>query len=430
MLIEFSVANYLSFKDKVTFSMEASEDVEYRDSNVFTHKKYNLLKSAVIYGANSSGKSNLIKAFSTMQRLVTNSFEKPSTNEFDVTPFLLNIHSQKKPIFFEVIFSIDQKSYRYGFTLNEKGILKEWLFNKFDNLEKVLFEREANKIIVSIDFKEGLGLEKRTRNNALFLSVVDWMNGKKANNIIKWFRKFNCILGSNLDFKSTTYELFEKSELRIRLQDFYTKLGLGFQRLIVNKERLNYKQLLKEMPLELNRLPSESGSFLKIAVNTIHSVYDDEGKSIDSYSFNMFKNESTGTNKIFTYSGVIFKVLNEGGVLIIDELDASLHQLLTLEIIKLFHNKETNPNNAQLIFTTHDASLLKKDILKEEANFRNDQVYFVEKNEFEVSQLTSLYDYDLSDLKDQNNLDKHYLLGRFGAIPSINSSAISINSNG
>lgn len=181
MLLEFTVGNYLSIKNKTTLSLFAVPIKEHKETNIFSTERYELLKGAVIYGANASGKSNFIKAISTMRRLVLQSFEQSSTAELDIAPFLLSTETEKTDSFFEAVFIVDNIRYRYGFELDNHTINAEWLFEAQKQTEKTLFIREHDGIeVVSRSFPEGKDLEKRTRDNALFLAVVDQFNGKIA----------------------------------------------------------------------------------------------------------------------------------------------------------------------------------------------------------------------------------------------------------
>ncbi len=204
MLLEFSVSNYLSFKQKATLSMLATSIKEHVDTNIFSTERYDLLKGAVIYGANASGKSNMVRAMSTMRRLVLQSFEQSSADDLDIIPFLLNTDTEHKPSFFETVFLIDNIRYRYGFEVDNNNIRAEWLFEALKNTEKPLFLREEEGIEVMKGFPEGKDLEERTRNNALFLAVTDQFNGKISQKIMKWFNNFISIIKKNGIIKGLT----------------------------------------------------------------------------------------------------------------------------------------------------------------------------------------------------------------------------------
>jgi len=418
MLLEFSVGNYLSFKAKTTLSLFAMPIKEHVDTNIFSTERYNLLKGAVIYGANASGKSNFIKAMSTMRRLILQSFDQSSADELDIVPFLLNTETEDAPSFFEAVFLVDNIRYRYGFEVNNYNVHAEWLFEAQKQTEKPLFIREQAGIeVMTRAFPEGKDLEERTRDNALFLAVVDQFNGKIAKKIMKWFNNFITISGLRHEgYKGVTFGMLENKETQKTLLDFYKKLDLGFDNLAISKKPFDAKELPDEMPEGLlKQLVTDFEGAFKIDIKTIHKKYDSKDKIAGKIEFDMRSQESSGTNKLFNISGPVFDVLNNGGALVVDELDASLHPLLTLAITKLFNSKESNRNNAQLIFATHDTNLLYY------GNYRRDQIYFVEKNKYGASEMYSLVEYkeEGKTIRKDRSFEKDYIEGRYGAIPFI-----------
>ena len=417
MLLEFSVSNYLSFKQKATLSMLATSIKEHVDTNIFSTERYDLLKGAVIYGANASGKSNMVRAMSTMRRLVLQSFEQSSADDLDIIPFLLNTDTEHKPSFFETVFLIDNIRYRYGFEVDNNNIRAEWLFEALKNTEKPLFLREEEGIEVMKGFPEGKDLEERTRNNALFLAVTDQFNGKISQKIMKWFNNFISISGlSHEGYKAVTFGMLENKQTRNTLLDFYKKLDLGFEEINISKKQFDPKELPGEIPDRLiKQLITDLEGAYKIDIKTIHKKYNDKNNVVGSVEFDMRSQESSGTNKLFNISGPIFDVLNDGGLLVVDELDASLHPLLTLAVTKLFNSSEFNRNNAQLIFATHDTNLLYY------GNYRRDQIYFVEKDQYGASDIYSLVEYkeDGKTIRKDRSFEKDYIEGHYGAIPFI-----------
>lgn len=417
MLLEFSVGNYLSFKHKATLSMLATAIKEHVDTNIFSTERYDLLKGAVIYGANASGKSNMVRAMSTMRRLVLQSFEQSSADDLDIIPFLLSTDTEDKPSFFETVFLIDNVRYRYGFEVDNYNVRAEWLFEALKSTEKPLFLREEDGIEVMKGFPEGRNLEERTRNNALFLAVTDQFNGKISQKIMKWFNNFISISGlSHEGYKGVTFGMLEDKQTRNTLLDFYKKLDLGFEEINISKKQFDPKELPSDMPESLiKQLITDLEGAYKIDIKTIHKKYNDKNKVVGRVEFDMRSQESSGTNKFFNVSGPIFDVLNDGGLLVVDELDASLHPLLTLAVTKLFNSSEFNRNNAQLIFATHDTNLLCY------GNYRRDQIYFVEKDEYGASDIYSLVEYkeDGKTIRKDRSFEKDYIEGRYGAIPFI-----------
>jgi AAA15 family ATPase/GTPase len=417
MLIEFSVANFLSFKERKTLNLQATSIKDIPDNPPIITARYKLLKGAIIYGANSSGKSNLVKAMSTMSRLVLKSFDRSSTQELDITPFLLHSGFENKPSFFEVLFLINDIRYRYGFEVDNLSVRGEWLFEAKKNTEKALFIRENDGIQVFSAFKEGKDLEEKTRDNALFLAVVDQFNGVIAKSIMQWFNNFIAISGlSHEGYKAVTFKMLENEKSKPKLQNFYDQLDLGFENIKIEKKAFDPNELPKDLPEALvKQMITDLEGKTLITVKTLHKKFNDNFEVVKFEEFDLRGQESSGTNKIFNISGPVFDILSNGGVLIIDELDASLHPLLTLAITKLFNSKEYNNKNAQLIFSTHDTNLLCY------GNYRRDQVYFVEKDEFGASDLYSLVEYNENGkkIRKDRSFEKDYIQGRYGAIPYI-----------
>lgn len=416
MFLEFTVANFLSFKEKKTLSLDAAPIKEHPE-NIFKTARYKLLKSAIIYGANASGKSNLLKAMSTMRWLVLQSFDQASTNELDITPFLLSTLTEGKPSFFEVLFLLNDIRYRYGFEVTNKTVSAEWLFESKSKTEKPLFIRQNDGIEVFPAFKEGKDLEEKTRENALFLAVVDKFNGPIAKSIIQWFTNFVTISGlSHEDYKHITFQMMKRETTSNQLLNFYKDLDLGFEDIKANKIPFSPKELDPKIPESVvKQLITDLEGAFRIDVKTKHKKFNENEKEVEMVEFDLRSQESAGTNKTFNISGPVFDVLSSGGVLVIDELDSSLHPLITLAITKLFNSKEFNTKNAQLIFSTHDTNLMNY------GAYRRDQIYFVEKNRFGASDIYSLVEYkkDGKKVRNDNLYEKDYIRGRYGAIPFI-----------
>ena len=418
MLLEFSVGNYLSFKEKKTLNLVASSISENEKTNIINTDRLKILKGAVIYGANTSGKSNLIRAMSTMKRLIMHSFNQSSTKTLDLTPFLLSSTTEKKPSFFEVIIEISEVRYRYGFEITNKIIVAEWLYETKKNAEKLLFIRKEESIEISSKFKEGNNLEMKTRNNALFLSVVDQFNGLIAQKIMRWFSNFIVISGlSHEHYEMITFDLLTIPKTASKLNTFFDKMDFGFSDLQVVKKKFDQDEIPAEIPTALAKqmINDLEGTF-HFNVKTKHVKYDKNNKIVGDVEFDMRRQESAGTNKVFNISGPIFDVLKDGGVLVIDELDSSLHPLITLALTKLFNSEKENSKKAQLIFTTHDTNLLSF------GKYRRDQIYFIEKNIYGASDLYSLVEYIEergNKIRKDRSFEKDYIEGRYGAIPYI-----------
>ena len=420
MLIEFTVGNFLSFNTKRTLSFKAAAISDL--DNLFTIDNYKLLRSAVVYGANSSGKSNLIKALDGMRNILLNSVKLNDKDPLDYTPFLLSEQSEHAPTHFETEFLIGGKTYRYGFEYTLESIVNEWLFVKqgVTKKETTLFIRTKDGIGITDQFVEGKGKEEATNDNRLFVSLVAQLGGEISKQIIEWFRSYNVISGlAHQEYNGFTMRmLHDKKEGCEQALSLFQKLKLGFQELMVKESEFNVSDLPIDFPDSVKSKLSKDYSGKKmLSIKTMHNKYDSQGLIIDSVAFDKDRSESEGTKKIIDLTGPIFDSLLTGKMLIIDELDAKLHPLLTIQLVNLFNKKETNPKNSQLLFATHDTNLLNADL------FRRDQIWFTEKDEFEQTDLYNLVEFKLPDgtkVRNDSNLEKNYIRGRYGAIPYIN----------
>ncbi len=422
MLIEFTVGNCLSFKKPVTFSMVAANSVkEYESANSFTDptNKFKLVKVATLYGANGSGKSNLISSILFMKKFILNSFRDAlleQNESLSIDKFLLNIDSEDEPSLFEIVFICQNKRYRYGFEIDENKINSEWLFFVNTTKEIQLFIRNGREIECNNrSFKEGRGLEKKTRENVLFLSVVAQFDGEKANNLLQWFKNLRTISGLNdITYKHYTIKkIHEDKEFKTWTESFVKFLEI--EDLSTDKEPvpqidagyLPEDEDLRNFISALNVFQKKRGE-LTDKIVTWHNRFDDD-KVIGRIPFDFDRQESEGTKKLISLSGPLYDVLQNGLVLVVDELDSRFHPLLTMKIVEFFH--KNNPKNAQLIFASHDTNLLKKDI------FRRDQIWFTEKNKSGETDLYSLVEYREYRVRNDASFDKDYLAGKYGAIP-------------
>ena len=443
MLIEFSVANYRSFRDKVTFSMVASslkaKNAELNETNLFSaHGRLELLTSAAIYGANASGKSNLIAAMNFMRHFVIHSAnirEEEDQAGIEVEPFRLSTETDSEPSFFEVVFVVKERRFRYGFEVTSERVEAEWLYVAPKARESKLFEREEDTIEPGEKFRaEGGDLVERTRPNALFLSVCAQFNGKVAREVLGWFRSLG-ITTSLMDLdegmRRFTERMFRDEDSAKAIENLLTQLDLGIdaihlERVVVPTPRL--LPLPDDAPEELRKLHNEvqkmeaalesvQEAFSELSdlssgerevVRTVHRKVGDGDQSDLKELFDLDGHESEGTKKLFSLSGPLVDTLRRGDVLIIDELDARLHPLLTKEIVSLFNDPVRNSKHAQLVFATQDTNLLDNQLL------RRDQIWFVEKDRQGASYLYSLAEFRV---RNDATYEKDYIHGRYGAIP-------------
>lgn len=392
MIIQLTIGNFLSFKEQSTLSLAASalKDIQVSAEDILFNigdTELTLVKSAVIYGANASGKSNFIKAFEFLKWYIINSSKDIQAGErVNVESFRLNSETADEPSYFEVIFSDEGNQYRYGFEADNAIVHSEWLYQKSNKKrakEVELFYREKDKFDIHSKFivgKEVAG-KKMVRSNALLLSVAAQFNDPTSVEIMGWLNDTTIISSSNDEkiWNIATIQL-DDAKMKQRIVEFSRYADLGIE----NIEKVD---------------------------NTIistHIQYDDKGNEIKSVTFPFRKNESEGTIKYFSLAYPIIDALDNGKRLIIDEFDSKMHPLLTCRIIALFNSKETNPKNAQLIFTTHDTNLLSANI------FRRDQIWFTQKDRYGATDLYSLAEYKV---RNDASFEKDYLSGKYGAIP-------------
>ncbi|MEI6890682.1 MAG: ATP-binding protein [Pontiella sp.] len=420
MLIEFKIKNYLSYRDSKTLSMVASGQVsEHCETNVISHERTPLLKSAVIYGANASGKSNLLKAMAYMRWFVINSSKEGQADEpIDVSPFKLDTATENEPSHFEITFFMNGIRYRYGFLANRTAVVAEWLFETKKEAEKPLFLREGDGIEVRPSFSEGAGLESKTRDNALFLSVVANFNGELAGNIILWFSKLRMAHGLHeMQYANVSSTMIQDVDQKEKLVELIRKADLGIEDIIATEEELDISGLEKALTEEAFNEFTQNLPKNRVSLASVHQKYADR-KPSGKVSMNFEEEESAGTRKFFRLAGPVLESLEKGRILIVDELETKLHPLLTRMIVRLYHSDGSNPNGAQLIFATHDTNLL------DHVKFRRDQVWFAEKDQQQATDLYSLAEIKIArdDGSDQKvrkdaRYEKDYFKGKYGAVP-------------
>ncbi|MEA2017389.1 MAG: ATP-binding protein [Campylobacterota bacterium] len=418
MLLQFSVNNYKSIKDTVTFSMATSSKDE---GNSFNIGKYELLKSAIIYGANASGKSNFLKAMAFMGKIVLNKNKvMQSTDTLEHFPFKLNTDTQNSSSTFEIVCFINKIKYRYGFEIDNTTVYAEWLYADAKGKESKLFYRDSEEedYVNPTKFKEGFKffdkkkLKINTLPNKLFIWKCDEDDDSEiAKSILSWFNRFNLIDGMEHDgYIGYALEEMQDEDFKNEIVNLVRTADIGIDDILLNEEKVP-NDFLDSLPLTeeyKEKLIKSMGGTIPL-LNTYHTQYDENNIEVGKVIFELDEEESKGTRKFFKMSAPILNTLREGKVLIIDELDASLHPLLTKHLVKLFHNEKINTKNAQLVFATHDTNMLTPHI------FRRDQVWLTEKDKFGATDIYSLA--QLKDVIKNENFEKQYIQGKYGAIP-------------
>jgi AAA15 family ATPase/GTPase len=408
MLIQFTVGNFRSFKDKQTLSMLAA-NVKGPEECIRDVGKYKLLTSTAIYGANASGKSNLIQAMRFVIHFVLNSATNYTYGStIPVTPFRLVADNHDKPSHFEFIFLHDGIQYRYGLEADAMRVQKELLYHTPSSRESLLFNRDNENITLRSALKGEKKLFEKTRANSLFLSVLAQFNNKVAEKIIGCFQTVSVMYG--LPDASLFIRAAKSLNDKIA-REMITEFLKEFDTDIVDIQPGYSDVKIENLPPFLcDEAKKEITEKPQLTPKTIHNAYDAEGIPEEKVAFLLEQDESDGTQKLFSLAIPILSCLQKGGVLIIDEMDARLHPIITESIIRLFQQRATNTHDAQLIFTTHDTNLLGVDLL------RRDQVWFTEKDRFGATELYPLVEFKS---RERENFEANYIQGRYGAIPFV-----------
>lgn len=410
MIIEYSVKNYRSIKELQTLSLVAApikSKYPELDTNNLIHvsDKLSLLKTVGIYGANGSGKSNIIKSLISMLLFVRDSFKNDDLGVMLIDPFLLNKTNKEEPSFFQLTFICDTVKYRYGFELFKNEVLSEWLFGTPEKNEVYYFTREGADINVNKKhFSEGLGLAEKTSKNNLFLNITKAFNGKLSKEIYDFFiHKISLNAGVNdIGFRDRTLELLKYSDYKQKIINLLNEADFGIND--INHHRIKKEDLPDNAPQDLLKDAAEG----KIDILVSHRSLRENNHDLD-VTFSFDDKESEGTKKLFNYSGIVIDALQKGRSLFIDEFDSRLHPLLTKRLVEMFNSSELNKEGAQLVFVTHDTNLLDNTLM------RRDQIYFVEKKKNFETELYSLVDF--KGVRNDASFEKDYIKGKYGAIP-------------
>lgn len=399
MLIRFSFKNFKSFKNENCLDMEATSLKEH-EYNVAKTENGEYLKVSAIYGANASGKTNVLQAFDYMKKriLVSDDSKKNSPiDEENIYSFMIN----NAPIALEVeILAKNNKIYKYGFEVLKDTIISEWLFEKRVNKFYAIFERENNNVSMKPNkISDLVNIDERT----LFLNIYSKIdkNNEDFSNVYDWF-----VNSMYLDLGNPNFERFinNRVSLKILSDENYKKELLKFIKTFDSGI-----EGIRTTPDSIKAVKSNNGI---IDIEVLHRGENGELKALPFYL------ESNGMRKMFHLFDFFMDALKNGMVLFVDELDAKLHPLLTRYIINLFHNSQTNIGNGQLIYSTHDTVNLNKE------TFRRDEIWFAEKDKDGISEIYALSDYILEDdknagkkVRNDATYNKDYLTGRYGAIP-------------
>lgn len=410
MIVEFRVKNFRSFRDEAVLNLVASRDRTNEKSNVReTGNKSvpRVLRTAGIYGANAGGKSNLVRALQLLRGIVKDSASLRADQAINVQPFRLDSMTEEAPIEYEITFLLDKVRYQFGFALRPERILSEWLIVYKTTQPATWYERRFNKNTERYDYKFSAHLlgaksvwSDATRDNALFLSMAVQLNSEQLLPIFRFLTQRLVVFenGSGPAADYTISHIAQNNANSVR--EFLSAADISITDIKLRKQQAFVGGV--KIDIATGQLEAASPEAREITVATF------EHRARKGSAVFEFQDESEGTQKLFALAGPIFEILKRGQILIVDELDRSLHALLVRQLISMFQNPDLNQNGAQLVFTTHDTSLLDGELL------RRDQIWFAEKDEDQASRL-----YPLSDFSPRKGeaLERGYLSGRYGGVP-------------
>ena len=410
MIQRFAFDNVLSFKGPQEFTMLAAPRQErlFDDSQNFAEqtKDSKTLLSGVVYGANASGKSNLIQALFHFHRFVVTGNQNLENQELSVPNFRLDEAFTHKASVFEMECRWKGINYRYGFSLTARAIEEEWLYVK-DKRESEVFYRNRQDFTIPAKNKilNELTSKRMVHSKALLVTIGAQFNDVSCAGFLDWVYHLNIISGieDRLYRDYTVRRMKESNDFSRKVVDLIKFADFGIEDISISS-----------MPRH-NATFNSAGEFESSTIDDLISkrfVMNSAGKpELKDFHFGLF--ESEGTQKFAHIAGPILDILEKGGILVIDELDTKLHPELTERLVLMFHNKMLNSNHAQLIFTSHNTNLLGARI------FRRDQIFFVEKDPFGASHLYSLATFKKNGKSPRNDedLEANYLKGRYGALP-------------
>lgn len=413
MLIQFTVENFLSIRDKVYLSLEPSKDSEHPE-NIITKGEYNAVTSAAIYGANASGKTSLFKAITIALIMLRNSNNIQVTDRLPVIPFKFDSESKNKPTSFEFTFiASDDKKYIYGFSATAEKIVEEYLYCYNSAKPTLIFDlKEGEEPKYNRAYKGKLETAyQMNTHNKLFLATATTWNAECTKIPFEWLAEYIDTFTEVMDLSGVAVEKYRTDENRQYID--FTKNLLKQADINISSIEVDAKEVIggPALPIQImvqgKMIPPNEGKRYEVEITTGHTIVGEDGESKE-YSLSL-QEESLGTQLLFFYGPLLKDAFEKGKTLILDEIDKSMHPSLVKFIMNLFRDPDINKAGAQLIVTTHETGILTLDM------FRRDQIYFTEKDS--KTGVTDLYSLDEFSVRKTENIEKGYLMGRYGAIP-------------
>lgn len=413
MLVQFTVENFLSIRDKVYLSLEPSKDSEHPE-NLITKGDYKAVNSVAIYGANASGKSSLFKAITVALIMIRNSNNVQVTDKLPMTPFKFDFESRNKPTPFEFTFiAKDGRKYIYGFSATTEKIVEEYLYCYNTSKPTLLFdlnENEKPKFNRAYKVKLEAAYQMNTANK-LFLATATTWNVECTKSPFEWLAESIDTFTDVMELGGVAFEKYRTDENRKYIE--FTKNLLKQADINISSIEVDAKEVMggPALPFQIvvqgKIIPPNEGKHYDVEITTGHTVVDENGEKTE-FSLTL-QEESIGTQLLFFYGPLLKDAFEKGKTIVLDEIDKSMHPSLVKFIMNLFRDSDVNKNGAQLIVTTHETGILSLDM------FRRDQIYFTEKDS--KSGVTDLYSLDEFSVRKTENIEKGYLMGRYGAIP-------------
>ncbi len=408
----------MSVRDEQVFSLVAANGLREKDDaladNVVTvSDQLDLVKTAVVYGANASGKSNLLRALDFfIDSIVLSSPTGSAVGPY--SPFVLDQQTAEEPTLLEAVFVVEGLNYRYGFEVHQQVVISEWLFIRRKQ-ETYVFERTTNELRVNRQYKKIQELQSNgmVSQTALLLKLGSLFNDETCQVVQNWAASVRYIEGTeDYQWRSYTVQFLEDPIDKQKILNLLQGADFGIEDIVINRRETKTPAFNLIIDGKQKLIATERAGFT-YDIETVRLVWDEKTKQLQRHitPINLF--ESQGTIKFFNLIGLILLKLENGSLLIADELDTKLHPLLTQRIVQLFNSPVTNPRNAQFIFATHDTNLLSAGL------FRRDQIWFTEKDAKGGTEIYALTDYKPGGktVRNDEQLEKNYIAGKYGGIP-------------
>ncbi len=421
MFIEFRLKNFRAFRHETVFSLAASADKAMSVTNSVPtgiRAVPRALRVAAIYGPNAGGKSTLFMAINLMRGVVVESASLKPDQLFNVQPFRLDAACLEEPTLFEATFVINGIRYQYGFEFKPHRIVSEWLLVYEKSKPQQWFSRKYSSENNEEHFSFGPRLRGQkhvwqgaTRPNALFLSTAIQLNSEHLQPIFQWFSSsLNIALNGGILPPDYSIQMFDQNR-GASISHILKAADIGISDISLEKKKSKRHEM--QLDFATGQVKSNASEGDVLVPKFRHRL---AGFEVD---FD-FGDESQGTQKLFSLAGPILNIIENGHVLLVDELDGSLHPLLVRRLVEMFQDPAVNTKGAQLVFSTHDSSLLDHTL------FRRDQIWFAEKDKDQAASLSPLSSFSP---RKNEAFERGYLTGRYGGIPILGDRLLPVRSN-